>query len=216
MTASVDAVRLHALLARSRARHAHSVQAAASADVPALRTAASLENLVVSVYSAALGLPDVQAADPTLPAYLRLTRGQHAQHAAAFNAAAVKAGGKPQTNPEPGQDRAAQQSPPTTLAEVVALAAHLADVAAQTYVRDAEVARDASLRTLYVSVAAVEAQHRSVLAVLGALLGPADRVSAVTLQPDPAVLSGTTGALALPVAETPVTAALAADAGAGP
>lgn len=214
MDTSVDAARLGALLARSRAGHDRSMHAVASGDVPALRTAASLENLVVSVYSAALGLPDVLTADPTLPAFLRLSRGQHAEHAAAFNAAAVKAGGTPQTNPEPSLGRGAQQSPPTTLADVVALAGNLADVAAQTYVRDAEDAGDPSLRTLYVSVAAVEAQHRSVLAILGDLLGTGGR-TAVTLQPDPAALPGSVGTLALPAAVTPVAEALPANAGAG-
>lgn len=212
METPVDATRLQTLLEQSRALHRSSPQGIAPAavnvpapndDIAVLQTAASLENVAVSTYSAALDLDAVRSGNATVLAFVTTTRDQHADHAAAFNAAVTQAGGMVQTNPDPRYDALVQRAPLRTVADVVTLAMALEDVAAQTYVRAASLAHTPALRSLFVSVAAVEAQHRAILLAVGALLGAKPSMQ-VTLHPDVARLPGLIGSVGFPDSVTPV------------
>lgn len=216
MDTSVDEARLRVLMARSRTLHADAgagVPAAAAGarddDIAVLQTAASLENLAVSTYTAALDLVVVTSGNPAFAAFVTATRGQHADHAMAFNAAVTQAGGAVQTDPDPRYDKIAQAAPLTSVADVVALAALLEDVTAQTYTQAATLVSTSALRSLFVSVAAVEAQHRAILLAVGDLLA-----AKVALGTDVSRLPSTVGAVGFPVAFTPVTRASPASEGA--
>lgn len=178
MDTHVDEARLAALLRRAGDLHrgaAHTslraARAETDADIASLQTAAALENLAVSFYTSALGLDAVRLATGSLRAFVTATRNQHADHAAAYNAAVTRAGGAVQTNPDPRYAALVQGAPFATVGDVVTLAAGLEDVATQTFVRSATVAGAPALRSLFVSVAAVEAQHRAVLLAVRDLLG---------------------------------------------
>lgn len=151
-----------------------------SLDVQVLQTAASLENLVAGCYGSAVRLAAVKDGNPALRAFVTRTRTQHAAHAMAFNAAAARAGGTAQHAPDrryAGPVRRALASL-AGAESLVSLLESLEDVNAQSYTRYASLASP-SLRTLFVSVAAVEAGHRSfLLAVLRLLnLGATDLIS---------------------------------------
>ena len=141
-------------------------------DVMALQTAASIENLAVSVYTTAAGLPFIKGGNKTVAAFIAKTTTQHTAHAQAFNAAATQAGGKAQNAPDPKYAAIVKQALPTikTPADVVKLAITLEDVAAQTYVSYVSQVMDPQLRKLFASVAPVEAQHKAVLLAVQALL----------------------------------------------
>ncbi|MDJ0347234.1 ferritin-like domain-containing protein [Streptomyces sp. H10-C2] len=141
-------------------------------DIMALQTAASLENLAISVYQTAAGLPFIKDGNKTVAAFIAKTTTQHQAHAKAFNAAATQAGGKAQTGPDPKYAAVVKEALPTIKgpADVVALAITLEDVAAQTYTKNVGQVSDAQLRKLFASVAPVEAQHRATLLAVQALL----------------------------------------------
>ncbi len=77
--------------------------ASPSSDIQALQSAASIENLAVLTYTTALSLPYIggSSANPVVTKFATVTRNQHREHAAAFNAAVRHLGGRPQTNPDP-------------------------------------------------------------------------------------------------------------------
>ncbi|MGH3744864.1 MAG: ferritin-like domain-containing protein [Mycobacteriales bacterium] len=210
MDTHVDEAHLQALLDHARDLHegssVHGVAAATLGadddDVAVLQTAASLENLAVSVYTAALALDALRRGNATVLAFVTTTRNQHADHAAAFNAAVTQAGGAVQTNPDPRYDAMVQDAPFDTVADVIRLASTLEDAAAQTYVRAASLVGTPALRTLFVSVAAVEAQHRAVLLAVGALLA-AEPAGELTLHPTLARLPAAIGSVGFPAAVVP-------------
>lgn len=214
MDSHVDPARLHALLDRARrdldrTEVENDTQLAARAavggdDIAQLQTAAALENLAVSLYTAALTLPALRGGDGTVTAFVTATRNQHADHAAAFNTAVTQAGGGVQTNPDPTYDRIVQNAPFATMDDVVVLAARLENVMTQTYVRSTADAGIPALRALFASVAAVEAQHQAVLLAAGAVLQAAPTTS-LSLQPAVARLPAAVGWAGFPVAVTPVT-----------
>jgi rubrerythrin len=156
-----------ALLTQLRATAATS-----SDDIMALQTAASIENLAVSVYRTAAGLPFIKDGNKTIAAFIAKTTTQHQAHAKAFNGAATQAGGKAQTAPDPKYAAVVKTALPTikTPADVVKLAITLEDVAAQTYTKNVGQVSSAELRKLFASVAPVEAQHRATLLAVQALL----------------------------------------------
>ncbi|MEV7034174.1 ferritin-like domain-containing protein [Streptomyces sp. NPDC093272] len=141
-------------------------------DVMALQTAASLENLAVDVYRTAAGLPFIRHGNKTVAAFIGTTISQHSAHARAFNSAVTRAGGRAQHSPDPRYAAVVKQALPKIKgpADVVALAITLEDVAAQTYTKNTGQVHDARLRTLFASIAPVEAQHRAVLLAVQALL----------------------------------------------
>jgi hypothetical protein len=173
--------------------------ASSSDDVSALQTAASIENLAVSVYTTAAGLSFIKGGNATVAAFITKTTAQHTAHAQAFNAAITQAGGTTQTGPDPKYAAVVKAALPsiTTAADVVKLAITLEDVAAQTYTKYVSLVSTPALRTLFGSVAPVEAQHRSVLLAVQALLagGAADLIAIPT---QPAKLPAAAGSIGFP------------------
>jgi hypothetical protein len=188
---------------------------AADSNVAILQTAASIENLAVSTYSKALGLPYVggSGANPVVRTFVTTTRDQHAAHAKAFNAAVAKLGGKQQTGPDPKYNTVVQQALPKVKGpgDVVSLALSLEDVAAQTYVKDTSMVTTPALRQLFASVAGVEAQHRAILLSIQALL-PTPNL--ITSPPPIAQLPATVGDAGFPNAFYPTAMASPANEGA--
>jgi hypothetical protein len=174
---------------------------ASNMDVQALQTAAGIENLAVLTYKTALTLPFIggSSANGVVKAFATMTMSQHAQHAQAFNTAAVKLGGKAQNNPD------AKYAPVVTAAvpkikgpgDVVALAITLEDVAAQTYVADVGLVSTGELRQLFASVAGVESQHRAILLAVQALLA-GNAANLIALPPDAAKLPAAAGSVGFP------------------
>lgn len=159
---------------------ASSASAATSKDVQILQTAASIENLAVATYKAALTLPYIggASANGVVTAFAKTTMGQHAEHAVAFNAAVRRLKGKPQTKPDPAfvpvvnkavASLKGMSDANATLA-VVGLALELENIAAETYVKNTSLVNATSNRALFASIMGVEAQHVSVLLAVQALL----------------------------------------------
>ncbi|QNA76203.1 ferritin-like domain-containing protein [Streptomyces sp. So13.3] len=183
-----------------------SVRASATTadDIMALQTAASLENLAISVYQTAAGLPFIKDGNKTVAAFIAKTTTQHQAHAKAFNAAATQAGGKAQTGPDPKYAAVVKEALPTikTPADVVALAITLEDVAAQTYTKNVGQVSDAQLRKLFASVAPVEAQHRATLLAVQALLA-GNLPDLIAIPTDAAKLPAAAGSVGFPDAFYP-------------
>jgi len=178
--------------------------AASSDDIQALQTAASLENLAVSVYTTAAGLPFIKDGNKTVSAFIAKTTTQHQAHAQAFNAAATQAGGKAQMDPDPKYAAIVKQMLPSikTPADVVNLALTLEDTAAQTYTAYVSKVTDVQLRKLFGSVAPVEAQHRSILLAVQALLA-GNMADLIAIPTDPAKLPAAAGSVGFPDAFYP-------------
>jgi len=156
-------------------------------DVQMLQTSASLENLAVSTYDKALGLDFIGGggANPTVRAFVLKTKEQHAEHAAAFNAAATRLKGKPQTGPDPILQKAVDRAltpTPTAPGPVVALAIDLEMGAAQTYQNNVAALSDPQARSLTASIMGVEAQHVSILLAVKALV-EANQPDLIALDP---------------------------------
>ncbi|WP_230418820.1 ferritin-like domain-containing protein [Catenulispora pinistramenti] len=173
--------------------------AGAGDDIMALQTAASIENLAVTVYTTAAGLPFIKGGNATVAAFIAKTTTQHTAHAQAFNAAATQAGGKAQTAANPKYAAVVQQMLPSikTPADVVKLAITLEDVAAETYTANVAQVSTPALRKLFGSVAPVEAQHRATLLAVQALLaGGAPELIAIPT--DAAKLPSAAGSVGFP------------------
>lgn len=173
-------------------------------DIMALQTAASLENLAISVYQTAATLPFIKDGNKTVAAFIAKTTEQHQAHAKAFNAAATQAGGKAQNSPDPKYKAVVDQTLPTikTPADVVKLAITLEDVAAQTYTKNVGQVSNGDLRKLFASVAPVEAQHRATLLAVQALLA-GNAADLITIPVDPAKLPAAAGSVGFPDAFYP-------------
>ncbi|MGV9263802.1 ferritin-like domain-containing protein [Kitasatospora sp. NPDC003701] len=189
-----------ALLGSGRAfADSPSPSGSAADDIMALQTAASIENLAVSVYRTAAGLPFIKDGNKTVAAFIAKTTQQHQGHAEAFNAAATQAGGRAQNNPDPKYKAVVDQMLPGIKgpADVVKLAITLEDVAAQTYTRNVSQVSNADLRKLFASVAPVEAQHRATLLAVQALLA-GNAADLITIPVDPAKLPAAAGSVGFP------------------
>ena len=140
-------------------------------EVQLFQTAASLENLAISTYAAALELPFVQE-NATVVHFIETTMQQHTEHLALFNAQAEDLGGARQEAPHPRYSQIVDASLPTLAdaAGVVALAATLEEAATDTYIYNLAVLRDPTMRTLMARVMGVESQHLAVLQTFGALI----------------------------------------------
>lgn len=176
--------------------------AAEEADVMALQTAASLENLAVLTYKTALTLPYLKgnsAAIKTLGAFATMTMGQHEDHAKAFNARVKELGGKAQTKTNPKYTPVVMDAIPALKkggpADVVALAITLEDVATSTYVQNIQDVTDPQVRLLFGTVAGVESQHLATLYAVQALL-KGDALELITVK----ATGGATDAAKLPAA----------------
>lgn len=181
-----------------------------STDVMALQTAAGIENLAVFTYKTALTLPFIggSSANAVVKAFAMKTMSQHAEHAVAFNAAAMKLGAKAQTATDPKYTKIVTAAVPTIkgAGDVVGLAITLEDVAAQTYVKNTGQVTTADLRQLFISVAGVESQHKAILLAVQALLkGGAPQL--IALPPDAAKLPAAAGSVGFPDAFYPTSMA---------
>ncbi len=187
---------------------AGTASAANSTDIMALQTAASIENLAVSVYTTAAGLPFIKTGNKVVAAFIAKTTMQHAAHAQAFNAAVTQAGGKAQNSPNPKYAAVVKAALPSikSPADVVKLAITLEDVAAQTYTKNVSDVSDPALRKLFGSVAPVEAQHRSVLLAVQALLAGGG-AALIAIPTDVAKLPAAAGSVGFPTSFYPTTSA---------
>lgn len=189
-----------------------------TSDVMVLQTAASIEVLAVATYGKALTLPFIggHSANPVVKAFAMTTKGQHAQHLAAFNGAAAQLGGKQQKSPDPKYAPVVTKAVPTlkTPADVVKLATTLEMVAAQTYVKDCGILSSSAARKVMASIMGVEAQHVAVLQAVGALLA-AGAPQLISLAPGTAAsLPAVAGKVGIPYTFYPTSMASAPSEGA--
>lgn len=175
--------------------------AAASKDVQTLQTAASIENLAVATYQAALGLDFIggASANPVVKTFAMKTMSQHADHAMAFNAAVQRLGGKAQTQPDPALLSVVNQAKPglTGPGPVVDLAIELETGAAETYVRDVSTVGNRDARNLFASIMGVEAQHVAILSAVKALIA-GNAADLIALPPDASKLPAAAGSVGFP------------------
>jgi len=141
-------------------------------DVMILQTAASLENLAVATYEAALGLDFIKSGNKTVLAFAQMTQKQHADHGAAFNDSTKSLGGKEQKDPNAKYLEVVNKAKPNLKgpADVVKLAMALEQVATQTYNANTALMTDKDAKALMASVMGVESQHLAVLRAVDALL----------------------------------------------
>jgi rubrerythrin len=198
--------------------------ASSSPDVQMLQTAASIEVLAVNTYTTALTLPYIggSAANPVVSKFVTVTKGQHAQHLQAFNAALKKMGAKTQNKPDPAfvpvVNKAVAGLSGATAAQgsagVVALALELENAAAETYVNDVANLKSSTNKALFASIMGIEAQHASVLLAVQALL-TAGAPQLITLSPtNVASLPAAAGSVGFPNAFYPTSSAAPATQGA--
>ena len=170
-------------------------------DVMVLQTAASLENLAVATYGAALKLDFIKNGNPVVKTFAETTMKQHDEHGDAFNSAAKTLGGKEQKDPNPKYLQVVNDAKPglTDPAKVVELAMALEQVATETYVSNLSLMRDNTSKELMGSVMGVESQHLATLRAVNALLtgGAADLIAIPT---DLAKLPAAAGSVAFPEA----------------
>jgi Ferritin-like domain len=130
------------------------------------RTAASLEIFAVAVYDKAImNAAALKISDPVAKAAV-LFKGQHDEHAKAFNAAATQLGGQPYTEANPTAAKAfeAQIAALKTEQDVLKFAFALEQIAAQTYQGVGMKLSTPMLRQTAMTVGGVEARHMAILA----------------------------------------------------
>lgn len=199
------------------AREVRSSAWAAADDVAALQTAAGLENLAVATYQIGLALPFIggSEAKPEIKEFSTRTMTQHSEHARAFNAAAQRLGGKPQTGTDPKYAEVVKQAIPNirSAVDAVGLAITLEDVAAQTYVKNVGLVSTPELRQLFLSVAGVEAAHKTILMSVQALFR-ANTPQLIKRPPEVATLPAEAGSVGFPDAFYPTALAAPVEQGA--
>jgi rubrerythrin len=168
-------------------------------DVQILQTAASLENLAVATYEAALGLPFIAEAPEAVKTFAMTTMEQHAEHGAGFNDLAESLGGERQDQPNPKYAKVVEDATPglTDAAAVVDLAMSLEQVATQTYVADLSLLESSEVKANVASVMGVEAQHLATLRAVAALL-EAGAVELIAIPTDLAALPAAAGSVSFP------------------
>jgi hypothetical protein len=191
--------------------------ASSGKDVQVLQTAASIENLAIATYGAALTLPFIGggSANGVVKAFVMRTKAQHEDHVKGFNAAVKGLGGKPQHNADPKYLKYVNSQKPhlTSAAKVVALAIQLEDIAAQTYTQNVSDVSTSELRQMFAGVAGVEAQHKAILLAVQALLaGGAPQL--IALPPNAARLPKAAGSVGFPDTFYPTKSAAPASEGA--
>jgi len=140
----------------------------AAADRAGLATNASLENLAVFAYDSTLkAAPSGKfgAVPPAVATFAMVAMQQHSEHAKAFNAALVNAGGKEFTEPDP-----ALAGPITEaftalkdLPGLAKLALTLEQTATQTYTKQMGEFKSKEALALVATIAPVEHQHAATL-----------------------------------------------------
>jgi rubrerythrin len=181
---------------------AASATAAMATDIQILQTAQSIENVAIATYKTALTLPFIggSSANGVVKAFSMTTMAQHTDHAAAFESAITKLGGKSQTAVDPALYKLVKAAEPglKNAAAVVALALELEEGAAQTYVANTSALRNLNARKVTASIMGVEAQHVAILLAVQALL-KANDVKFIALPPAPLTgLPAAAGSLGFP------------------
>jgi hypothetical protein len=178
---------------------ARPVAAQEDIDIMIFNTASSLENVAVAAYGAALTLPFF-AENQVIVTFAETTMSQHAEHSAAFNAAAVELGGEEQTGLNPVAQPVVEEALPTLIdyPAVVELAALLEETAQDTYLANLTLFSDPDLRTLMGSVLGVETQHLATLNAVRALLA-ADVPELIAIPTDVAALPSAAGSVGFPL-----------------
>ncbi|MCU1621490.1 MAG: Ferritin-like protein [Frankiales bacterium] len=143
-------------------------------DQAALATNASLENLAVFAYGAALKAAPTGKFGKTVPAavaqFAAVAMKQHQDHADAFNAALRGAGGTPYTKPDPALTPAVLKmfGAVKSVPGLAMLAITLENTAAATYIQQMGTLTSASAIAAVATIAPVERQHAAILSfVLG-------------------------------------------------
>jgi Ferritin-like domain len=143
----------------------------APTDASVAETAAAVENVLLAAYGKLSGLPALQQLG--LEPFFVSTIGHHADHAAAFNAAAARLGGKPQSGlDQPFMTSVVQPglADVASATDAVLFSARLETIAAATYASQVATVADRDLRAVLAGVAGVECQHQGVLFVAVSLL----------------------------------------------
>jgi hypothetical protein len=168
-------------------------------DVQILQTAASLENLAVATYQAALGLDFIKNGNKVVKTFAETTMMQHSEHGAQFNAQAKMLGAPEQTGTNPVLTPEVEKAKPTLTdpTKVVELAAMLETVATETYLSNLPMFGSSELRLIMASVMGVESQHLATLRAVGALLG-ANRADLIAIPTKPAELPEAAGSVSFP------------------
>jgi len=170
-------------------------------DVQILQTAASLENLAVATYGAALGLDFIKSGNAVVKKFAETTMKQHDEHADAFNAMAKTLKGAEQKDTNPKYQKVVDDALPTLTdpAKVVDLAMALEQVATETYVANISLLSDKDTKALMASVMGVESQHLATLRAVAALLAGGDAGAALIAIPtNVAKLPAAAGSVAFP------------------
>jgi Ferritin-like domain len=154
---SVDALRVRAF-----------PPAGLTGDLGVAAVAASLENLAVFAYSAGLGAAaagKLGAVPPAVVAFATTAKGQHQQHADAWNGV-LKSHGKAAvtvTNPKLTPTVQADFAKVTSIAGLAQLALTLETIAAQTYQAETSMLKSKAAIGLSSSIQPVEMQHIAIL-----------------------------------------------------
>ncbi len=133
-------------------------------DVTLLRTSQSVEVLAVQTYQTALDSGIVTT--PALIDTIKLFQDQHNEHAGLVAATTRDAGGEPYDQPNSYLQTSVvnkEVSELTDEASVLKLAVQLENVAAQTYVYEAEILSTPALRQAVMSIGGIEGRHLTVL-----------------------------------------------------
>jgi hypothetical protein len=146
-----------------------SASPSANADLAALATNASIENLAVFAYGAALADAPKGKFGKKFPAavaeFAQHAKAQHTDHANAFNAALKNAGGTPFTKPDPALAAAVTQMYGAVhdLGGLAMLALTLENTAAATYTQQLAELSSPDAVAAVATIAPVERQHAAVL-----------------------------------------------------
>jgi hypothetical protein len=140
----------------------------ATGDVAGLRTNASIENLAVFAYGAALtAAPKGKfgSVPPAVAGFAQHAMKQHADHAKAFNAALTQAGAQPYTQPDPALASMVQTAfgKIDNVPDLVKLALSLEDTAAATYIKQMGEFTSSEALSAVATIAPVERQHAAIL-----------------------------------------------------
>ena len=140
-----------------------------SADVEALKLNASLENLAVFAYGAALDAAPKgkfgKTVPPAVAEFAMQAKSQHAEHAEAFNAALQNAGAQAYTEPTPGLAPTVTEmfEKVDSVPKLAMLALTLENTAAATYVQQMNQLTSAAALSAVATIAPVERQHAAIL-----------------------------------------------------
>jgi hypothetical protein len=137
-------------------------------DLAVAALAASLENLAVAAYGdvlTAAGANKLGTIPPAVATFVTTVKGQHAQHAQAWNSAIVAAGHAAVTTPDPVLTPVivADFKKVTDVTGAAKLALTLEDVAAATYQSAVSAVKATSSVKVAASIQPVEMQHAAIL-----------------------------------------------------